>query len=356
MMSDFKQIGTHSGTFHCDEALACFMLKVLHPNAEVVRTRDPKVLDSLPIIVDVGATYNPSKHRYDHHQKGFTETFDSKHPTKLSSAGLIYKHFGLKVIETMLKKEGVTSCSADDCKLIWLKVYDSLIEGIDGIDNGINQYPSDVKPAYQINTDLGSRVARLNPAWNENGVNIQERFHKAMEITGAELFDAVMFLAKSWLPARDLVKVAMQNRRQVHASGEIVRLDQYTVWKSHLLELEKELKVEPSIKYVLYADESKQWRIQAVPVDHDSFDSRKALPEPWRGLRDDDLSQVSGIPGGVFVHASGFIGGHKDENGALVMAIKALEWKTESADKSSSSVATQSEGENGPVTKKQRTN
>jgi uncharacterized UPF0160 family protein len=46
-----------------------------------------------------------------------------------------------------------------------------------------------------------------------------------------------------------------------------------------------------------------------VPVSSESFESRKALPKEWRGLRDDVLSQTTGVPGCVFVHASGFIGG-----------------------------------------------
>lgn len=62
--------------------------------------------------------------------------------------------------------------------------------------------------------------------------------------------------------------------------------------------------------YVVYPDEmGGNWRIQAVPVSPESFDSRKALPEPWRGLRDEQLSKASGIDGGIFIHASGFIGG-----------------------------------------------
>ena len=33
------KIGTHNGTFHCDEALACFMLKLLpqYQDAAIVR-------------------------------------------------------------------------------------------------------------------------------------------------------------------------------------------------------------------------------------------------------------------------------------------------------------------------------
>lgn len=62
--------------------------------------------------------------------------------------------------------------------------------------------------------------------------------------------------------------------------------------------------------YVIYPDETgKNWRVQAVPVSPESFDSRKALPEAWRGVRDDELSKLSDIDGCIFVHASGFIGG-----------------------------------------------
>lgn len=40
-----KRVGTHNGSFHCDEALGCFMIRLTHKfsNAEIVRTRDPQV-------------------------------------------------------------------------------------------------------------------------------------------------------------------------------------------------------------------------------------------------------------------------------------------------------------------------
>lgn len=68
-----------------------------------------------------------------------------------------------------------------------------------------------------------------------------------------------------------------------------------------------------------------KWRIQAVPVSKDSFESRKPLPEAWRGLRDEELSAKSGVEGCVFVHASGFIGGNGSEEGAREMARRAVE-------------------------------
>lgn len=74
--------------------------------------------------------------------------------------------------------------------------------------------------------------------------------------------------------------------------------------------------VDPLIKYVLYQDSSSKWRIQAVPVSSSSFQSRLALPEQWRGLRDGVLSEKAGVEGCIFIHASGFIGGANTYEGA----------------------------------------
>ena len=80
--------------------------------------------------------------------------------------------------------------------------------------------------------------------------------------------------------------------------------------------------------YVLYPEgphEGAKWRIQAVSVTKESFESRKPLPEAWRGFRDEKLDDVSGIDGCIFVHASGFIGGNKTFEGAMKMALRGLD-------------------------------
>ncbi len=114
-MSAIK-IGTHNGAFHVDEVLACTMLKLLprYAEAEIVRTRDPEVLKTCDLVVDVGGEFDPKRHRYDHHQKTFSESVSSLVPgkkwtTKLSSAGLVYVHFGREVVAQVLdtKDEGL---------------------------------------------------------------------------------------------------------------------------------------------------------------------------------------------------------------------------------------------------------
>lgn len=57
------KIGTHSGTFHCDDAMGCMMLNnytAKFKGAEIVRSRDKAVLDTLDIVIDVGGVSNQS--------------------------------------------------------------------------------------------------------------------------------------------------------------------------------------------------------------------------------------------------------------------------------------------------------
>ncbi|KAF8078595.1 metal-dependent protein hydrolase [Lyophyllum atratum] len=322
-------IGTHNGTFHCDEALAVFLLRQTNKyrDADLKRTRDPAILDTCDIVVDVGAIYDESKQRFDHHQRGFTEVFGHGFETKLSSAGLVYKHFGKEVIAN------TTQLPPDELKVetLWLKMYKEFIEAIDAIDNGISQYPNDIKPKYRSRTDLSSRVGALNPAWNQpaDSQTVDSQFDKASLLTGEEFLGRLNYYANAWLPARDiLITSVAQSKQNIDPTGKIILFEQFLPWKEHLFELE----ADPSSNitsgeaiYVVYPDETAgNWRVQAVPASPESFESRKALPEKWRGLRDEELSTVSGIPGGIFIHASGFIGGNKTKEGALEIARAAL--------------------------------
>ncbi|KAJ2219707.1 hypothetical protein IWW45_009277 [Coemansia sp. RSA 485] len=322
-----KTIGTHSGTFHCDEALACYMLRRLddYKESKVVRSRDPATLDLCDIVVDVGGVYDHESKRYDHHQRGFDEQFSADFKTKLSSAGLIYKHYGKDVIRAILKDEQI---SEDEVDILFKKLYESFVEGIDGVDNGVSRYPEDVQPAYKESTSLSARVGRLNPWWNEPEGDMDARFAKAMEMTGEEFRERVRYFALAWLPGRKIVEQGFESRFDIDPSGQIVLFEQFCPWKDHIDTIEEEVMQKnpeaAKILYVLYPDTSNAWRVQAVPERPGSFKSRHPLPEAWRGLRDEALSERSGVEGCIFIHQSGFIGGNKTRDGALELARKSL--------------------------------
>lgn len=144
-------------------------------------------------------------------------------------------------------------------------------------------------------------------------------------------------LCTEWWPARSLVAEALAASEAEaaalgagpagHARRQLLLLDGGGCpWQAHLLGLEAERGVGEgaSVKYVLYADQRGQWRVQAVPQEPGSFHPKLPLPEPWRGVRDGELSELAGIEGCVFVHAAGFIGGHQTKEGAVQLATKAL--------------------------------
>ncbi|KAG5980459.1 hypothetical protein E4U55_004002 [Claviceps digitariae] len=344
-------IGTHSGHFHADEALAVHMLRMLPPyrHSSLVRTRDPNLLQTCHTVVDVGGEYDPQRHRYDHHQRGFATTFPGR-ATKLSSAGLVYMHFGKAIIA---QKLGVPEDEAADAdadvqanggnplvKLLHDKLYESFVEALDAHDNGISSFDPAAVAAAGLEKrfsngafTLGAMVGRFNPHWNEPTPQDPQaaqqaedaRFEQASQRIGEEFERALDYYTSAWLPAREIVQKAFDKRTQFDPQGRVLVFEGQSVpWKDHLYTLEDGT---PSVLYVLYPESTApgaKWRVQCVPETADGFTSRKPLPEAWRGFRDEELDGITGIPGCVFVHAAGFIGGNKTFEGAKEMVLKAL--------------------------------
>lgn len=318
------KIGTHSGTFHADEALAVYMLRLLpeYKDSDLLRSRDYTKLEECDIIVDVTGQYDGTKH-FDHHQRGFEETFGEEYKTKLSSAGLVYKHFGKQVIANLLEKQ----VDSDVVEILYPKVYTEFVEAVDANDNGISAYSSEEEPAFKTSAiTLPAMVSRLNPLWTEDSSDeaLDKRFLQASQLMGEAFVNVVLSYGKGWYPAKSFVETAFAKRTEYDPEGRIVVFDDFVPWKEHLYTIETANDKQGQVLYVLYSD-GKGWRVQAVAKSSGSFESRKALPEAWRGKRDGDLDMVTGVPGGVFVHAAGFIGGHTTREGALQLATKALE-------------------------------
>lgn len=324
------------------------MLRLLpaYISSPLVRTRDPELLDTCHTVVDVGGEYDAAGNRYDHHQRTFNTTFPH-HNTKLSSAGLVYMHFGKAIVAQHTK----LPVDHPDVELLFQKLYDDFVEAIDANDNGISKYDDEKLKAAGIQgrfkeggITLASLVGDLN---NEDPLNpgiskstpeqpqAEEdyRFGQASTMMGTAFLRKLHSAATAWLPARATVKDAFQQRKKNHPSGQIMVLPRAgTPWKEHLYNLEDAENVQDGEipLYVLYPESEapgSKWRVQAVAQSLSSFESRKALPEPWRGLRDTELDKMLGDDvedGAVFVHASGFIGGHRTEAGARAIAAKAL--------------------------------
>ena len=244
-------------------------------------------------------------------------------------------HFGRAIIaqHTQLPEDH------DDVTLLYEKLYDDFIEAIDANDNGIAAYDAKDGVTKKFNDrgiTLPSIVGDLN--YEDDGKTQAEakgqavedaRFEKASKLMGASFMRKLKGAADSWLPARELISETYKKRYGSDPSGAIMVFPNGGApWKEHLYAMEEREPKEPKVVYVLYPesadDKDSKWRVQAVPVSRDSFESRKPLKEEWRGVRDEDLSAKAGIGGCVFVHASGFIGGNLTKAGALEMAKQSL--------------------------------
>lgn len=328
-----KVIGTHSGTFQADEALGVWLLRQVptYRNSRVVRSRDEKVLKDCDIVIDVGGVYNHELLRYDHHQRDYDERFEilKKHQeriSKLSASGLVYRHYGKNVIRAYYPH-----LTEELLDLAFCKMYDKFMEAIDAIDTGVEMVPEGTELLYKDSTGLSSRVSRLNPRWNEveedtgDKPSHDERFEEASKMCGRDFLSVLGHVVESDIPARQHVEEAVLKRLETDSSGEIITFPSGGLpWRNHLYELEKELKVDPLVKFVLYTDVAGMWRVQTVTVEGRGFENRLGLPESWRGVRDEDLATIAGIPGCTFCHAAGFIGGNETYEGVLEMARVAL--------------------------------
>ncbi|KAM7535325.1 hypothetical protein Aperf_G00000100532 [Anoplocephala perfoliata] len=339
-----KKLATHNGTFHCDEILALAMLRKLpeFQCAELIRSRDQSLLSICDVVFDVGGEFDPTRHRYDHHQPSFCMTIQDFHPAlkpavKLSSAGLIYAHFGKRVIASII---GEASVGSDIVNVLFDQVYRSFVSEIDAIDNGVSI--ASTPCCYSINTDLSSRVDRYNPSWNKPDEDETDCFMRAFKVVDAEFVEFVKSLASSWYPARAIIKRAILDRFDVHPSGYILSISGPSCpWRAHFFDLEKSL-VEgvgenDSEVYdfrhrpVFLITERRtpnsiEFNVHAISCSSDlPFSQRVPLVAAWAGKRGEELSKLVGIDGAIFVHVNLFLGIHKTHEGALQMAIKSLE-------------------------------
>jgi len=130
-MTEPPTIAVHGSKFHCDDATAVALLRHLPwlKDAKVIRTLDNAVLSSATVVADIGGEYDHKKHRYDHHQKGFSEVFCEKtRQVKMAATGLrqlstrfqlmagiglIWRHFGRELIRILHANENLSDVQVE---------------------------------------------------------------------------------------------------------------------------------------------------------------------------------------------------------------------------------------------------
>jgi len=282
-------VAVHNGLFHADEVFAIAALRLyLSFNIVVTRTRDEAAIRAADIVCDVGGEYDPHRRRYDHHQRGFSQSRVGD-DVPFSSFGLVWEH----EIKPFVHER------------IWNRIDQRLVRPIDAMDNGQALHEG---KAITIN----SIVSSFNPPWDselDEGIAFEEAVAFAQALLRRALDSA-----KSWLNARELMETSVD--AAMESGVDYVVNDIFCPWQEHLHELDPELKVRKAV----FLNAQGTWMVQARPVEPGSFKSLCLHREDLRGLSGEELSSKAGIPDLVFVHKGGFIGGATTSEAALQLA------------------------------------
>ncbi len=306
------KVVTHSGVFHADDVIAYLILNARYQLSYVGsfrRTRDQAIIDAADIAFDVGGVCDPENGRYDHHQRGGAGTRSNGVP--YAAAGLIWRRYGFEFCERYAAKYGIA-----DTEALELAVDESVIQGIDALDNGdlTGWMPklSGTNVKVDVNT-LSALVSSFNPA-------------SLIEDAYPEDFnDAFMEAANAIWPFFERLIIGEVNRlkgesivRSCDHGDAIMVLDPFCQWQEIVIE---EM---PHVQFVVFRNPEGTWMVQVVPIAIGSFDARKPLPAAWAGLRDDAFSEATGVGDAVFCHPARFICGAKSRTGAHFLAEQAL--------------------------------
>ena len=152
----------------------------------LIRSRDKNLLSVSDILVDVGEIYDPSNHRYDHHQEDCNEVFSDDYTIPLSSIGMVWKHFGAEILSMYISSHDdfnkVTNWEDHIDKLHSI-VYKQSIQEIDGHDNGISPIDGG-KRNYCTYMSFSAIISSINTSDTNNTDAQMRAFDKAVRLFG----------------------------------------------------------------------------------------------------------------------------------------------------------------------------
>lgn len=307
MKKQIEMAVTHDGKFHADDVMAAVILTLVYPGIRIERSRHPAVIERADIAFDVGGG------QYDHHQKGGNgerRCNNSAFGVPYSSAGLIWRDFGMAAISAIIATQPELENVGIPTAFIWDAIDENIIAKIDLIDNGIGNSAS---PSFS------SMISSMNSAWYLVDPDAEDKaFNEAMKVTKAMLLGAINGEIGKVL-AEDTVRGAF--RAASHLGIKYLVLGVGLPW----MEVLEKIDVDRQILFVVYpTNNGVKWQVRAVPKKAGSFGNLKDLPASWAGLKGEEFVKVTGVEGADFCHNGRFIAGAKGREGAIALAMLAL--------------------------------
>ena len=245
---------THSGKFHADDVFSAALLTYLNPNITIERGLEVPE-DYGGIVFDIGGG------EFDHHQEG-APVRENGNP--YAAFGLLWRKFG----RLILKEEEAE------------KFDESFVQYLDLSDNIGSRH------------EIAEVISLFNPVW-DSGEDSNECFKEAVNFAKT-ILEKKFIRIESVERAEVVVKEALE-----HAENNIAVLSTGVPWRKFIIGTDIEFVISPS--------ERGGYTAQGIPIDRDNNGLKVSFPESWRGKRDDELKDISGIETLHFCHKSGFL-------------------------------------------------
>jgi len=292
MKEKINKLITHNGSFHADDIFAAAALSIYlqskGENFEIIRTRDDEIIKTGDYVFDVGGIYDEEKNRFDHHQIGGAGS--GPHGIEYSSLGLVWKKFGEELAGGKRAAEIIEK---------------RLCAPVDAWDNGFDLVASkhEVGPYYVQNIFFA-----MTPTWKEGDADIDGVFLKCVELA-KNIISREIIQARDMLEAEKSVVLAYKNSED----KRIIILDKNYPFEFIISNF-------PEPIFAVYPRKTGDWGAKAVRKNLKSFENRKSFPESWGGLRDKELSQITGVEDATFCHRALFVAVAKSKAGAIKLA------------------------------------
>lgn len=302
------KILTHSGQFHADDIFATatwnLYFKKKEPKTKLTynRSMHPEDIAAADIVYDVGGIYNTKKLRFDHHQND---------PKLVRKNGIPYAAFGLVVKHIV--PELITLLSGETNKKFIAEVFEKfeekLVLHIDAMDNGKLTYKN-VYPDVDVATiDNFFRMCRTSKDV-ETAKDIDKTFFTLVKFAEFIVENILNYAIKGQRAKADAIAVYKKTKDKRVIVSDTFHPFNFNAFPEPLL--------------TVYQDLRGNWSAKTVETGVDLYDARFYFPESWRGLMDEELEKVTGIPGSMFCHKSGFLIVNKTKEGVLKMVEEAF--------------------------------
>lgn len=300
------RIATHDGAFHADDVLATAILTTIFPSHQIIRTRDPDILEMADIVVDVGGSYDHRARRYDHHMPN--PPMD-RYEHILSSAGLVWRHY----CRSYLRAIGIPKDYTHKERTIDL--YDQIdkiiktrwIYPIDRNDNGVSNGPTAISEVVSSMSPIDAEKSRsrFDALFLEAVSMVAHLFKRACFHAVDYAISKVKYMrSEKWKLSNDRILVAETDVRHFgNFSNSPVHFVIYPV-KDH-------------------NDGGEYWIIRPI---YESLEKTYKTPFPSNllGLNREEI-EAQGVEGISFVHHSGFMARAVNRAYAVAFCMELLE-------------------------------